>query len=418
MQQACDAALAVLARSRADIPFASICLLDAENTENTENTEDVAWRAAFFGMIDDPRIVPAELDPDRDDQPLWAVLNSAPAQRSRVLTGLAADYPGWFTPTGGPMGDAAPDAAVAIPLVTAGGGDPAGVFFAGVSPYRALDADYHRFLDLVARQVSTAIADAQTYQAQRRRPEELAELDRAKTEFFTGVRHELRTPLTLITGPAEDSLADTQDPPSPGQRTRVELIRRNSARLCRLVDTLLDFARLEGGQLTPDRVAVDLAALTRGIAESFAPAVTRAGLRFMIDRPDLDAKAVAVDAGLDRRVGARQRRGAVRDRSGSVSGRELCNGTSSPLTRRLCCWCGQPEPASACRRIRLARGRCAWSAWWILRAVSFPTVICVGLTGTGQSSVRVRWSSWPTGSRPASGSSTSVASAPRRCASS
>ena len=73
--------------------------------------------------------------------------------------------------------------------------------------------------------MSTAIADAQTYQAQRRRPEELAELDRAKTEFFTGVRHELRTPLTLITGPAEDSLADTQDPPSPGQRARVELVR-------------------------------------------------------------------------------------------------------------------------------------------------------------------------------------------------
>ena len=293
MQQACDAALAVLARSHADIPFASIYLLDAENAENAE---DVARRAAFFGMVDDPRIVPTELHPDRDsDQPLWAVLNSAPAQRSRVLTGLATDYPGLFIPTGGPMGNAAPDAAVAIPLVTAGGGDPAGVFFAGVSPYRALDADYHRFLDLVARQVSTTIADAQTYQVQRLRAEELAELDRAKTEFFTGVSHELRTPLTLITGPAEDSLADTQDPLSPGQRARVELIRRNSVRLRRLVDTLLDFARLEGGRLTPDRVAVDLAALTRGIAESFAPAVTRAGLRCTIDCPDLDAKAVAVD---------------------------------------------------------------------------------------------------------------------------
>src|SRR6478672_4283313 len=84
--------------------FASIYLFNAENAEG------VARRAAFFGMIDDPRIVPAELDPDRDDQPLWAVLSSAPAQRSRVLTGLAADYPGLFTPTGGPMGDAAPDA--------------------------------------------------------------------------------------------------------------------------------------------------------------------------------------------------------------------------------------------------------------------------------------------------------------------
>ncbi|MGB8963351.1 MAG: SpoIIE family protein phosphatase, partial [Pseudonocardiaceae bacterium] len=288
MQEVCDAALAVLARSRADIPFASIYLLD---------THGVARRAAFFGMVDDPRIVPTELDPDRDaDQPLWAVLKSAPAQRSRVLTGLAAEHPELFTPSGGPMGDAAPDTAVAIPLITAGGGDPVGVFFAGISPYRALDADYHRFLDLVARQVATSIADAQTYQAQRRRAEELAELDQAKTEFFTGVSHELRTPLTLITGPAEDSLADELDPLSPGQRVRVELIQRNSARLRRLVDTLLDFARLEGGRLTPDRVPVDLAALTRGIAESFAPAVTRAGLHFIIDCPDLGAgSAVIVD---------------------------------------------------------------------------------------------------------------------------
>ncbi|MDT7596697.1 MAG: hypothetical protein QOJ06_2243 [Pseudonocardiales bacterium] len=289
MQQACDATLAVLARSRADVPFASIYLLDAENADG------VARRAAFFGMVDDPRIVPTELDPDRDaDQPLWAVLNSAPTPRSRVLTGLAAEHAGLFIPTGGPMGGAAPDTAVAIPLVTAGGGDPVGVFFAGVSPYRALDADYHRFLDLVARQITTAIADAQAYQAQRRRAEELAELDRAKTEFFTGVSHELRTPLTLITGPAEDCLADTEDPLSPGQRARVELIRRHSGRLRRLVDTLLDFARLEGGRLTPDRVAVDLAALTRGIAESFAPAITRAGLRVTIDCPDIGG-AVAVD---------------------------------------------------------------------------------------------------------------------------
>ncbi|MFN2479842.1 MAG: GAF domain-containing protein [Pseudonocardiaceae bacterium] len=152
MQDACDAALAVLARSRADIPFASIYLLD---------TGGVAQRAAFSGMVDDPRIVPTELDPNRDaEHPVWEVLNAAPAQRPRVLTGLAADYPELFTPTGSPMGDAPPDTAVAIPLVTAGGGDPVGAFFAGVSPYRALDADYCQFFDLVARQVATAIADA------------------------------------------------------------------------------------------------------------------------------------------------------------------------------------------------------------------------------------------------------------------
>ena len=65
------------------------------------------------------------------------------------------------------------------------------------------------------------------YQAQLRRADELAELDRAKTEFFTGVSHELRTPLMLIAGPAEDGLADLDEPLPPAQRSRMEVIARS-----------------------------------------------------------------------------------------------------------------------------------------------------------------------------------------------
>jgi signal transduction histidine kinase len=74
----------------------------------------------------------------------------------------------------------------------------------------------------------------------------------------------------------------------------MELIARNSGRLRRLVDTLLDFARLEAARLVPAPAAVDLAALTRGIAESFAPAISRAGLGFGIDCEPLP-EAVMVD---------------------------------------------------------------------------------------------------------------------------
>ncbi|GAA3236686.1 hypothetical protein GCM10017691_35200 [Pseudonocardia petroleophila] len=276
--EACRTVLAALERGRADVPFASVYLLDDAGA---------AVRTAYFGMVDDPRIVPPVLDPG---SPLWSVLETGVP---RDLTGLAADLGGLFLPTGHIDESVAPDAAVCVPL-TGATGRTVGVFTAGVSPFRALDVEYRRFLDLVAGQVTTAVTDAQAYQAQRRRADELAELDRAKTEFFTGVSHELRTPLTLIAGPAEDALADLDHPLPPPHLARLEVIRRNSGRLRRLVDTLLDFARLEGGRLAPQLTSVDLAGLTRGVAESFAPAITRAGLGFAVECPALPS-AVAVD---------------------------------------------------------------------------------------------------------------------------
>ena len=54
----------------------------------------------------------------------------------------------------------------------------------GVSPVRELDSDYQGFLDLIAGQIATAIANAQAYEAEKQRAEALAEIDRAKTEFF------------------------------------------------------------------------------------------------------------------------------------------------------------------------------------------------------------------------------------------
>ena len=141
-----------------------------------------------------------------------------------------------------------------------------GWLIAGVSPVRELDNDYRGFFDLIAGQIATAIANAEAYEAEKQRAEALAEIDRAKTTFFSNVSHEFRTPLTLMLSPLEDALLDTQEPLPPLQRQRIEVLQRNAMRLLKLVNTLLDFSRIEAGRIQTVYQPTDLATLTAELA--------------------------------------------------------------------------------------------------------------------------------------------------------
>ncbi|MDF1505576.1 ATP-binding protein, partial [Roseisolibacter sp. H3M3-2] len=202
---------------------------------------------------------------------------------------------------GGPWPEP-PRTAVVLPMTRPGSEQTIGVLVAGLSPRRALDDDYGGFLQLVAGHIAQAVANGEAHEAERSRAEALAALDRAKTTFFSNVSHEFRTPLTLMLGPAEDALAD---PATTGeQRARLELVHRNALRLLRLVNSLLDFSRIEAGRIDAAYEPTDVAVLTAELASAFRSACERAGLALTVDAPPLPVghPAVYVDHDLWEKV--------------------------------------------------------------------------------------------------------------------
>ena len=167
-----------------------------------------------------------------------------------------------------------------------------GAMVLAASAGRPLDEGYSSFLTLVAQQAAAVINSALAYQVQQNRAEELAELDRAKTVFFSNISHEFRTPLALIMGPAAE-LQDKLAGAAPAIGHDLDLIQRNGMRLGKLVNSLLDFSQIEAGRMGARLEPVDLAALTADLASLFRSAVERAGLAYQVECPPLPGAVLA-----------------------------------------------------------------------------------------------------------------------------
>jgi PAS domain S-box-containing protein len=181
----------------------------------------------------------------------------------------------------------APRQAVVATMARQGQHRPAGFLVAGINPFRRLDGAYLGFINLVAGQIAAGLANARAYEEERRRAEALAEIDRAKTTFFSNVSHEFRTPLTLMLSPLEEVLALPEVDLGPDSRKLLSVAHRNGIRLLKLVNTLLDFSRIEAGRVTASFEATDLADYTAELASNFRSALDKAGLRLVIDAAQL-----------------------------------------------------------------------------------------------------------------------------------
>jgi len=190
-----------------------------------------------------------------------------------------------------------PKTALVLPILPPGSDRPLAAFVAAASSRLPLDEAYRAFLDMLAATVTAAVANARAYEDERRRAEALAELDRAKTAFFSNISHEFRTPLSLMLGPVEDALGDASNDLPEAHRGRLEVAHRNALRLLKLVNSLLDFSRIEAGRMQASFAPTDLAAFTAELASNFRSACDKAGIRLVVDCPPLP-DAVYVDADL------------------------------------------------------------------------------------------------------------------------
>ncbi|CAN7643988.1 response regulator [Trinickia sp. LjRoot230] len=269
-QDACARSAQALATNARDLPFAMIYMAEAPNAPALE-------LACACGIEHGHRAAPASIA--RDDATVWPV---GDVLRTRKPV-LVSDLPTRIGPLpSGPWGDA-PAQAVLLPVMPGGETGRAGVLVVGLNPYRLYDRNYRSFLALAAGQIAAAVAQAQAYEEERRRAEALAEIDRAKTAFFSNVSHEFRTPLTLMLAPLEDALNDPSPDALPSsQRRRLQTAHRNSLRLLKLVNSLLDFSRIEAGRVVATFEPVDLAKFTAELASNFESATQRAGLKLSI----------------------------------------------------------------------------------------------------------------------------------------
>lgn len=275
-EEACTIAAETLSRHSKDLPFVLLYLFDAQQ----ELAHLVCGTGVDLADYGCPKVIGLASKPSEE---VWPLSRSIEDEGIQCFPDLIDRF---HKRPPGPWSDP-PTSAAVVPIRSNVAHQPAGFMIVGISSRLQFDKNYRDFLELLSTQISTSVANARAYEEERKRAQALAEIDRAKTAFFSNVSHEFRTPLTLMLGPLHDLLSRSQTHLSSTAKEQLELVSRNGARLLRLVNTLLDFSRIEAGRVQALYQATDLTVFTSELASVFRSATDRAGLRLIVDCNDI-----------------------------------------------------------------------------------------------------------------------------------
>jgi signal transduction histidine kinase len=274
-EEVCTMAAQTLSDYRLDLPFALFYLF--------EDKSEQARLIASASLPDGSAASPLFVSLVTAEGSTWPLAELATTGRAQHVTDVETRF-GRFSCGEYPESQ---KQAIALPLTPPGSKRPVGALVTGVSTRLELNESYQAFYDLLAAAVTTEVANSRAYEEERKRAEALAEIDRAKTTFFSNVSHEFRTPLTLMLGPLEDELAERENPLPPARHERLETAHRNSLRLLKLVNSLLDFSRIEAGRVQASYEPTDLAVYTAELASTFRSAIEKAHLALEVNCPVL-----------------------------------------------------------------------------------------------------------------------------------
>ncbi|HET6994510.1 MAG TPA: histidine kinase dimerization/phospho-acceptor domain-containing protein, partial [Chitinophagaceae bacterium] len=243
-EEACALAAEAIMKHQEDIPFAMFYLIDQDNQK--------ANLAGTAGIKAGEQISPAVIELTDESSQL---------QYSNVMrTGrpeLGIQLSGMSNPE---------NLVCVIPIPSNKPHHYEGIIVLGVSPRLQFNESYISFFELLTTQVATAVANAGAFEEERKRSEALEQIDRAKTAFFSNISHEFRTPLTLMLGPLEELINEPHNNLSDGERQNITTAHRNAMRLLKLVNSLLDFSRIEAGRQQANFSLEDMATTTKNLA--------------------------------------------------------------------------------------------------------------------------------------------------------
>lgn len=270
-----------LAKNNKDFPFALVYKITGD-----KNTVTVA---ASTGININQNVFPAQIE---IAQPTEATKDFCEAfSENKIVVSNIIEQDRTF-PKG--VWETAPTQFVHIPISAAGASHPYCIVSAALNPYRKFDNTFKEFCQLIGERVSIEINKMLALEEEINRSESLAEIDRAKTVFFSNISHEFRTPLTLILGPLEELLKQPESNFSQKNLLSLETTHRNAMRLLKLVNTLLDFSTIESGKQQANFVLTDISSFTNKLAETFQDLMDKAGLKFNINI-DIVSQPVYVD---------------------------------------------------------------------------------------------------------------------------
>jgi len=195
---------------------------------------------------------------------------------------------------------------VGFPL--AAGNQVLGVIYAGDFVPRAVSESHMRLLTVLGQQLSMAIEKSRLYDSLERKIKELErnydasqKTNALKSDFVNHVSHELRTPLTSIKAYVETLMLNANDPNFVQRDEFLGIVNKETNRLIRIVNDILDVTKIEFGQRAVSRVPLDLRAIVNDVVSILGPALRERDMRVVVDMMD-DLPRVEGDADLIKQV--------------------------------------------------------------------------------------------------------------------